>query len=351
MKHSLFSLLLLHRKMTFFNKLTTFAYNFLLLTKSYLWLKWNKFKYLYYFVKSSINVRKIDIESITIKKFHGRSSNSNKSRICIFAHYDINGAVHEYVYFFIKSLIKAGCDIIFVSTSENLSDGEIDKLQNYCKLIIVRKNIGYDFGSWKTGISEIENIEVYDNLILTNDSIFGPLFDLKDIFRSMTSYDFWGITESNAPKYHIQSYFMVFNSKLINSKYFNEFWYNYKYHSEYQVIVKKYEIGLSSFLQKHHFKIGSFCNYNSVSESYLKANPLGEYFSIIKNRLATPTYHLALELIENHNCPFIKRKLLLLNEREPSFLKYLSAISQKSNYDIKMIVDYIKESNNPCTER
>lgn len=49
-----------------------------------------------------------------------------------------------------------------------------------------QKNIGYDFGSWACAIVEMKNcIKEYKKLILANDSVYGPLFDLDEFFSSM----------------------------------------------------------------------------------------------------------------------------------------------------------------------
>lgn len=55
-------------------------------------------------------------------------------------------------------LQKAEIDIVFVSTSENLLEQELSKITGLCRNIIVKNNVGYDFGAWKTGLSIIEMI-------------------------------------------------------------------------------------------------------------------------------------------------------------------------------------------------
>jgi len=105
-----------------------------------------------------------------------------------------------------------------VSTSSQISDQEIEKIRNLCSLIIIRKDIGRDFGSWKIAVEKIKDLSLYTQVILTNDSVYGPMFDFSKIFKEMEERnpDMWGITNSLTIDNHIQSYFMVFNKKMIN---------------------------------------------------------------------------------------------------------------------------------------
>src|SRR5436189_48293 len=66
----------------------------------------------------------------------------------------------------------------------------------------------------------------YEKIIFTNDSIYGPFFNLNNIisYGEKHSLDMWGATDSYMIKYHIQSYFIVFSKSLFLHPLFNKFW-------------------------------------------------------------------------------------------------------------------------------
>jgi malate dehydrogenase (oxaloacetate-decarboxylating)(NADP+) len=84
--------------------------------------------------------------------------------------------------------------------------------------ICVRENKGFDFGAWSQVMSELDFGKV-DRLYWVNDSIYGPLNDesfnkLIDRVRNSKS-DFIGLTFNKKYFFHLQSYFLVFNKKIL----------------------------------------------------------------------------------------------------------------------------------------
>lgn len=88
-------------------------------------------------------------------------------RIAVLAHYDKDAKLSSNTLKLIAHL-ETVCDrIIMVST--NLLSDELKLLSPKVECY-VRGNLGYDFYSYKYGIGKIENIYIYDELILINDS-------------------------------------------------------------------------------------------------------------------------------------------------------------------------------------
>ena len=175
-----------------------------------------------------------------------------EKKVCIFAHYDKHDQVDDYVLYYLEKLREITHEIIFVSTSE-LKEKERQKLVPFCTKIITRKNQGYDFMSWKIGMKEID-LRRYQELILCNDSCYGPVHDLKPIFDRMTQKkcDFWGITESYEYGLHLQSYFLVFSRKVFLSRFFKRFWNKVVVHPK-ELVCVRYEVGLSKWLFSKKF--------------------------------------------------------------------------------------------------
>jgi len=278
--------------------------------------------------------------------------------ICIFSHYDNENQVADYVYYYLKELQKNLCDIIFVSTCDILDTTTIIKLRQYCAIVIVRDNIGYDFGSYKCGIESVGELRAYKRLIIANDSVYGPLYDLKDLieYGDKNLIDIWGATDSYEINYHIQSYFIVYSHSVINSKTFKDFWDHVVYLSNEipnfkMQIVENYEIGGSNHFITHGFKLGALCNIKEVTlDIEAKLSILDEKernrYAYLTENLKNPlnqTHFFWDFLIKYHKYPFIKKELLALNPININLENWDLMIQNISKYDLKLITNHLNE--------
>src|SRR5574344_622049 len=147
-------------------------------------------------------------------------------RITVFAHYDKDNIIDDYVIYYLKFLKEISDKIIFVSAC-NLSDNEREKIKEFTDLIIAEKHNEYDFGSYKRGYLYIKDKNFdFEELIFANDSCYGPVFSLNKIFTEMESKicDFWSMTENqfgiNYKSRHLQTYFIVFKINVFNCNIF-----------------------------------------------------------------------------------------------------------------------------------
>ena len=107
------------------------------------------------------------------------------NRVAIFAHFDKNNRIQDYVIYYLRELNKVIDKIIFVSDS-NISVEELDKIQPYVKHAIVGRHGEYDFGSYKRGFIYAKTNNFLKNcyeLIFCNDSCYGPLYPFEDVFN------------------------------------------------------------------------------------------------------------------------------------------------------------------------
>ena len=159
-------------------------------------------------------------------------------RACVFAHFDKDGKVDEYVRYYLSCLMNVADHIHFVTVSD-LDDESHAALVSLGIEITQRDNVGYDFMSYSFGLRSLE-IDDYDEIIICNDSVYGPFFDLQAIFQHMDAVDcdFWGITESLEISRHIQSYFVVFKAAVLSDQVFREFWSGVRVLTEKKDIIK-----------------------------------------------------------------------------------------------------------------
>jgi rhamnosyltransferase len=169
-------------------------------------------------------------------------------RLAIFAHYDPQCEVKPYILFHLKALRDCCERVAFVSTAA-LSDQEMAKVSGLCDEVHLRPNVGYDFGMWQFVIAHTD-LSVWDEIVLTNSSVFGPFWPLTDAFQRMADQpcDFWGMTDSYQHDWHIQSYFLVFRHKVIRSEAFATFWRSVLPYTNKRQTIRSYEIGLTEYL-------------------------------------------------------------------------------------------------------
>ena len=253
-------------------------------------------------------------------------------RVVIFAHYDKDNLVDNYVLYYLKALKMIADEIVFVSCNNIVNKSVLDGLVSN---IIDEPHKEYDFGSYKRGYLSIKNrLSDFDELIFVFYSCFGPLYPLTNVFNYMESkdYDFWGITKNNfgsvkgkrpIKRPHIQSYFIVFKNAIFMSEVFSKFIESIKEEDNKQNIVFNYEIGLSELLTKSGFKSGTLVEkYPNVDNIAV----LRWYQIILKDRM-----------------PLIKTSIFRnQNVKVVTYDGFDDVIKNCSDYPLSLITDYMK---------
>ena len=85
-------------------------------------------------------------------------------RLCIFAHYDKDNIIDDYVIYYLNSLKEVCDDIIFVSDN-NLQEEERNKLNGIVSKIIAKSHGEYDFGSYKRGFLYLDSYDDSNDLV------------------------------------------------------------------------------------------------------------------------------------------------------------------------------------------
>lgn len=277
---------------------------------------------LYEYNKEDISVKKeisFPNECISIKKEFSVNP-LNKKRLAIFASFSSNGKIHDYVIFYLKGLLEVVDNIIFIADNP-LLENEIKKIENLVCFCQAERHSEYDFGSYKRGYEYAKQkglLENIDDLIFCNDSCVGPIYPFSESFENVKSIkcDYWGLTASDIHDFHIQSYFMVFRKKLIESNLLEKFLSYVKKQPSFENVVFYYETKLTPFLEFFGFEsYALFKNYGIGYSNREKGSVLRPYNFIKKCRM-----------------PLVKRK----------------ALSQSSGYEesktkIQKTLDFIKK--------
>ena len=118
-------------------------------------------------------------------------------RLVIYFFYDRRGVVDRYVPYFLED-VKRNVSEIFIVCNGKLNDEGKKVLAQYGK-VLIRENIGYDVWAYKTALESYgwEKLQTYDEVIMMNSTIMGPVFPFSETFEKMDKkdVDFWGLTE------------------------------------------------------------------------------------------------------------------------------------------------------------
>lgn len=135
--------------------------------------------------------------------------------VCLFAHFDADGAVAPYVVHAVAALRACGVRVVVVSACGVLADAQAARLRDVADALVVRGNGGLDFGSWQAA-RRLGLADGASHLVLANDSVFGPFRPLGPLLRPALGggFDAWGMVESREHDWHLQSWFVVLSSAL-----------------------------------------------------------------------------------------------------------------------------------------
>lgn len=258
-------------------------------------------------------------------------------KLVLFMHFDRRGAVRAQLLGYIREFKANGRDVVFVSNSGRLNPQDMAALQSLCTAVIIRRNIGYDFGAWRDAIDFLHLPQAgTEEIIFANDSVFGPLSPLRDLLGRLDygKSDIWSLTESWQLRYHLQSFFLAFGPAALHSGAFKSFWQNVRPVPLKSYVVQAYEVGITQIMLKAGLRCAAVWGYDELiklaSRAELekllsaeggKTDPLQLTRklqllrirdSVAKRVALNPTSDLWRQLLIS-GFPFIKRELLRNN--------------------------------------
>ena len=188
-------------------------------------------------------------------------------RVCVFAHWDGAGDVRPHVMHYIRSLAASGFSVVFVTNAGFLRPDAFEALKLICAGVIIRRNIGYDFGAWREGFGQINLPRPNTTMIaMANDSVYGPLRSLTDMFTAVdfNTADVWACTDTWQTRYHLQSYMMMFSPRVAGSEAWRVFWANVVPTWSKTWLIRLYEIGLTQAMLKAGFTCRAIWPYKTL---------------------------------------------------------------------------------------
>ena len=287
------------------------------------------------------------------------------TRVAVFNHFDRHGRVHEFVHFYLQEIAKAGYTLIFVSSAPTLRPEDLVRLTPLCGLILRRKNVGYDFGNFKDAIARIPDLGRLDSLLLANDSVYGPFHPLAALVERMdpTTGDVWSMTDNWTWRFHLQTYFVLFGRRALESEAFRRFWPRVRYLQAKTAVIMWYEVGLTQAMIGAGLRCRALFPHRAVALAMTKAHAASkepdEFRPSERRRRFVDTVVDAIDagvpinlthflwdfLIVEMGCPFLKRELLQRNpSRVPGVQRWDAVIRSVSPYDTDLIAQHLELS-------
>ena len=219
---------------------------------------------LLYFVEQFSNIPKQIKNWIFVRIFHKDRKyeivkslpKGNQDHIAVFAIYPGTTPLDS-VLRIVESLKGQRYSVLAVINKNIDSARFISALEKKQCGIMVRENIGADFGAYQNGIRYLKKIGLYSNLkflVLVNDSIFVTPKSQKSISKiSDPTSEFNCIFVHHQGISHAGSMFLKFDHQTLSSNGFIQFWNRYFPYSSKRRIVLRGEHALSKAVGIHHF--------------------------------------------------------------------------------------------------
>lgn len=261
------------------------------------------------------------------------------TRLGICLCYDKDGIIDDYILYLLNDL-KENLDRLIIVVNGMLTSCGRRKLLKVSEDVVVRENKGFDAGGWKYAMTEYLGWDVvggYDELVLLNDTFYGPFYPFQDIFGRMAkrTVDFWGLTAHGAAMSgigiyfakHLQSYFLVIRKSMHCSADFKQYWENQEMYENFWDVVVHNEIVFTKYFEKRGFQWEAFvCTEDLDGEHVMNHSALN-----------------AEELLRR-GLPVLKRKplqetleLTLAYHNGEDYKNSLQYIQQHYSYDTSMI--------------
>jgi len=223
-----------------------------------------------------------------------------RRRVAVFASYSSDGFLPPQVLPYLAGL-KPLTKAIVVVCDNDLVPGEQEKLAPFATHVITGRHGEYDFGSYKRGVACAQEkglLDDADDLILCNDSCYGPVGSFAPMFETMEArgLDFWGATDSHEFTYHLQSYWVVLSRKVFISDALKNFMASVKKQENVQQVILNYELGITKNLIEAGFKAAAL-----IPNTLKGAHPKDPSYN---NITVFPLYTL------EHGLPLVKTKAL-----------------------------------------
>ena len=273
-------------------------------------------------------------------------------KYCIYSINDNFGRFDDEKVFLLQAFRECEYKIIIVSSTE-YSGEDVEKARNISDELYMRVG-GFNANRWKYALEILMRSPEWqevDDLILMDDTFFGPLVSFAEVLEKMKEYDVWGLTAHQryvyrrniigkfgikcAPKDRfIQTYFLKFGKRALHSERFRNFFLTRKPYKRLFFYERDFEFILTEYFSRE-FSVGVYAD----TQEWESENPEAYYAPLIVREY---------DLIVKKNFPIIaktavtlEKSVQLLHDEGEQREKALVYIENNTDYDMRLIRDYL----------
>ncbi|MCV7049048.1 hypothetical protein H7H82_00230, partial [Mycobacterium heidelbergense] len=137
---------------------------------------------------------------------------------------------------------------------------------------------------------------------------------------------------------HLQSFFLAWDLNARTRPFLNDFWNGFQYVVDKLLLIRKYEIGLTTRAREAGFSIKPFASVATIKATYGQAPEHPRAGLLAKRRTANNTIYFWDGLIEHLRFPFLKASLPRYNTPWQESVAYLREfIEQHTSYPYDLI--------------
>ena len=252
-------------------------------------------------------------------------------RFTIYFHYDGQGILDIPCRLAVQAFRQVSQEMLLVSNGVLHPDSRSWAKQAGVT-VLERPNRGLDVGAYRQALQAVgrEALAGFDELLLVNYTLAGPVGDLKDLFARMDArldLDFWGLTRhypmvsrrfgGKVPE-HLQSHFLAVRGRLLHSDEFWSYWQNMKEPATYEQSVMLHETRFTAQFAGLGYRWDTAVDTQDLRGVFV--NPI----------MACPA-----ELLRR-GCPFFKRRSF--------FTDFADELRRTDGAAARELYDYLKEN-------
>ena len=227
-------------------------------------------------------------------------------RLIVYFHYDPLGQIDTACRVAVEAMARYG-EVFFISNG-TLRPADRAWAASITRACRERENTGLDVGAYKEALAAIgrERLAKYDELVLMNFTLAGPVCPLGPMFAAMEARPelaFWGLTRhyamhsrrfggrSGEVPEHLQSHFLAVRAPLLHSEDFWQYWQTMPLPKSYEESIANHETRFTA----HFAALG--CKWDSYVDT-----------ADLKSIFVNPLMACPRELLAHRSCPFFKRR-------------------------------------------
>lgn len=265
----------------------------------------------------------------------------------------------------LREYARLGFRIVFTTNAPFLPESDRAALGQIVEVAALRDNFGRDFGAWSdTAQCLLPDAGPWDEILLANDSVVGPITPLDPIFAQLrdASEGVFGLTEGVQLGAHLQSYFILARGAGAGAT-LVDFLRNIRLSDSKWLTIRRGEIGLTEHVRRAGVPVCALHGYAALERAAATSPMVREGLTAILPHIVrdigasgrqlllrralmdaplNPTHHFAILLVRVLGFPFLKTEFLLANPvRHPEALDWQDLIPADAPCSAEMVQDHL----------